>query len=264
MFYEIFVIGAGGTGTFFLKEVSRFLAGNKNIFAYHIFDGDVVERKNLARQSFIEDDIGRNKASVMAEILQDAFQIPWRAHDSYVTAPEQLTKLFTGKGRRGNHCDDVIPVIVSCVDNHACRLLLESIFEKEPNCILFDSGNEFTTGEVVLAYKRAGKIFGPVRSVYFPDVKNGDIRSRTEMSCEELNNVAPQHIFTNMMAANILASAISNLFEEKLTPGFVYFNTLKYQVEFVPYRGAIVDTTKQEEKENVKNSGRRSAKRKAG
>lgn len=252
MKFEFFVIGAGGTGTYFLKEVSRYLQGNmKNVVALHIFDGDVVEEKNLARQSFVRDDIGRNKASVMAEALEGNFGLSWRAHDVYVSCAEDVTKFFSRRYSRGAVTDVVIPVMVSCVDNHACRLVLEEIFDKEDNCILFDSGNEFVTGEVVFAYKSGGRVCGQTRSRYFPEMKDADLRARTEMSCEELNRVAPQHIFTNMLAGNILSSGVSNLLEGEnpLTPGVVFFNAAKYQVDFVPYKMAAET---QEPKKEVK------------
>ena len=44
--YNIIVIGAGGTGTYFLKEFSRFLCGTSSVIeSFSIFDGDVVENK---------------------------------------------------------------------------------------------------------------------------------------------------------------------------------------------------------------------------
>lgn len=256
MKYELFVIGAGGTGTYFLKEFSRFLCGNhavkKRILSMHIYDGDVVEEKNLARQAFTMEDVGRNKAAVMAEILNETFDLSYVAHDVYVTDEKQLTGVFKGKADYYSNSEPIVPVIVSCVDNHACRLLLEKIYESIDDCILFDSGNEFTTGEVVFAYKSNKVSYGLVRSGYFPDVREGDLRNREEMSCEELNHVSPQHIFTNMVAGNLLCSGLANLFDGKITPGFAYFNALSYSCDFVPYKGAPIPDKKEPEKKTAK------------
>jgi len=234
--YELIVVGAGGTGTYFLKEISRFLSGelSKRFSSFHIFDGDVVEQKNLARQCFAEEDIGRNKAAVMAEILNASFGIPYVAHPHYLLNIKELEKFIPAY----DSCDKVMPVIVGCVDNHACRLVMESFFENSKDCILFDSGNEFSSGEVVYSYKKDGVVFGPPRSFFFPDVREGDLRNREEISCEELNNVAPQHIFTNMMAGNLLCSGVANLLENKITPGFAYYNSLSYESGFMPFKGA--------------------------
>lgn len=229
--YQFFIIGAGGTGTYFLKEFARFLCANpvsKDIRSLYIFDGDIVEEKNIQRQAFLFDDIGRNKATCMAEILNETFSLDFKAVADYLTQKEQITGFFQR--------NRAIPVLISCVDNHACRLLLEEIFQDEKDCILLDSGNEFETGEVVYAYKRDGKTYGPPRSYYFPDIKTGDLRDVTQMSCSELNAVAPQHIFTNMLAGNLLLSGINNLFSGVITPGVTYFNAKKYDVAFYPFK----------------------------
>ena len=49
--FNIIVIGSGGTGTYFLKEFSRYLSGNRKVLkmiqSLTIIDGDVVEKKIL-------------------------------------------------------------------------------------------------------------------------------------------------------------------------------------------------------------------------
>lgn len=237
--YVFIIVGAGGTGTYFLKEFSRFIAGTefkKQIAAMYILDGDTVEKKNLTRQCFCEEDIGRNKAAVMAEILNEEFKLSFRSRNHYLLKKESITEMVRESSEYGKNN---IPVVISCVDNHACRLLLEEYFQEVSNCIYFDSANEYETGEVVYSYKFDGKVIGPVRSVYFPGIKQGDTRSREKMSCEELNQVSPQHIFTNMKAANLLLSGVANLFAGVVTPGFSFFNTFKYEEDFISSRGEV-------------------------
>lgn len=227
--YCLIVVGAGGTGTYFLKEFSRFIHGTdalKNFGKMVIFDGDTVEGKNLARQCFTQEDIGRNKASVMAEVLNDAFSLKWESYATYLTDIKQLDEVTK----------NFAPVIISCVDNHACRLLLEEFFHKKKTCIYFDSANEFETGECVYSYKKEGNVEGPVRSHYFPDIKEKQHKKVTELSCEELNNVEPQHIFTNMFAGNLLCSGMAKLLEKKHTPGVAYFNAMEPECTFIPYK----------------------------
>lgn len=231
--YQAVVVGAGGTGTFFLKELSRFLYKSRSsIKGVHIFDGDRVEERNLYRQCFMPEDIGRSKAAVMAEILGAAFDIPIMAYDAFLTEPGQLKQC-----RIFNIYNSLeMPLLIGCVDNHAARMVMEKFFEEEKNCIYFDAANEFETGEVVFSYKRDGVVFGPVRSCYFPELKGEKFQSRSEMSCEELNRAAPQHIFTNMLAGQILCSGVSNLLGGKITPGVAYFNALKYHCDFKSFR----------------------------
>lgn len=229
MAYSLVVVGAGGTGTYFLKEFSRFICGTANAGQFSsmvIVDGDCVEAKNLSRQCFCEEDIGRNKAVVMAEVLNEEFRMNFIASDSFISSKKQLEKMI-GYGK---------PVIVSCVDNHACRMILEDYFNSTADCIYFDSANEFDTGECVYSYKKNGEVIGPVRSHYFPHIRQEEHKAREEMSCEELNNVAPQHIFTNMFAGNLLCTGIANLLSGKVTPGVAYFNSLSYDCSFIEHK----------------------------
>lgn len=229
--YTLIVVGVGGTGSRFLREATQFLAysGEKSrITSIHLFDGDEVEEKNLRNQGFMREDIGMKKAAVLSEIYSEFLPFPIQAHCQYLSSIEPLEQIAL---RDRNS----IPVLFGCVDNHGCRLLMEDYFNKAQSCILFDSGNEFDTGEVVYAYKRDGKVFGPPRSFYFPDIKNGDLRNREEMSCEELNVVSPQHFLTNGVAASYLLKGLILLLQGQAIPGFQMFNALKMGFErFVP------------------------------
>ena len=132
--FNIIVIGSGGTGTYFLKEFSRYLSGNRKVLkmiqSLTIIDGDVVEKKNLGRQAFAPEDIGNYKASVMAAILNDAFELydtKWRGFPVYLTKTEQFSDFIKMKSS--------IPVIIGCVANHACRLVCAKYFKSCSNCI---------------------------------------------------------------------------------------------------------------------------------
>ncbi len=227
--FSLLVLGAGGTGTYFLKEFSRFIAGNplkKRICSMTIFDGDIVEEKNLSRQAFDETDLGMNKASAMADALYSAFNVKWSAVGEYVLRSEQLSTNII-----------CVPIIVGCVDNHACRLVCEEFFASKQTCFYLDSANEYDTGEVVFAYKAEGKVISPVRSHYFPKIKEKS-KSRVELSCEELNNVSPQHIATNMAAGNILLNEVCSILDGKPHPGLVTFDLSMYSQEYIKYKEA--------------------------
>lgn len=232
--YQILVIGAGGTGTYFMKEFSRYLAGNakamKKVLSLSVADGDLVEERNLARQAFDRLDIGQKKAAVMASLLNDCFDLGWDAYGKYLLKTEQISQVLgTALKKYGYRCkdSDVIPVVIGCVDNHACRLLCEEYFYLRDNCIYFDSANEFSSGEVVFASRVKGRTISPPRSRIFPDIKKGDLRSVEEMSCTELNAAAPQHIVVNMHAGLCLLSAVAKLLEENvLLSGVTFFDAM--------------------------------------
>lgn len=254
--YHVLCIGAGGTASYFLKEISRFIAyldveKKKRIKSLAVIDGDLVETKNLSRQAFFSEDEGWNKATVQACQLNEAFfeddSLNWNAYPTYVTTMEELDAIYQNqieKGRTsyyGNTEKVDVPFIIGCVDNDGCRMLCEEYFNQHEDCIYFDSGNEMYTGEVIFAYKFGGKVLSPVSSTYFPQMKAGDLRQITEISCTELNASAPQHIFTNMEAGLNLCKAFSILIEEnKLVRGYTYYNTRKFVQGFV--KAGISDT----------------------
>jgi len=229
MKYKVCCIGAGGTGGYFLKEFSRYLGGfRENISGLYVIDGDIVEEHNLSRQCFAEEDIGQYKSSVLAEILNDTFGVRWRSIPRYLENVEQLEEILELQG-------DEMPIILGCVDNHGCRLVCEKFYNKAENCIYFDSANEVESGEVVFCYKMKGRTSSPLRSEIFPDILQGDTRNVTEMSCEELNVVHPQHITVNMYAGLILLSAVTGLLEHgTIKPGFTSFNAASMTSEFIP------------------------------
>lgn len=228
--YSLLVIGAGGTGTYVLKELSRFLYdNNRKISRMTIFDGDTVELKNLSRQAFQSEDIGQNKAAVMADILSSAFDLRWESYGEYLLDSKTLDNFLY---------HNTVPLIVGCVDNHACRMVLEDYFNSHENCFYLDSANEYDTGEVIFSYKVEGQVLSPCRSHYFPKIREKS-KARNEISCEELNNVSPQHIATNMTAGNILLTEICSILNDKPHPGMVTFDTGMFSQEFIPYTAMV-------------------------
>lgn len=229
IFFKIICIGAGGTGGYFLKEFSRYLNGYMgNVHGLYLVDGDTVETHNLSRQCFQKDDIGFKKATVLAEALQEAFDVTWTSFPTYLENTEQLKQWL-------NIQDNEIPIILGCVDNHGARMVMEEYFRNATNCIYFDSANEVQSGEVILSYKIQGKQLSKLRSEIFPDVLKGDLRNVTEMSCEELNVVMPQHITVNMMAGLTLLTSVIGLIESNtVRPGMVCFNSFTMESEYIP------------------------------
>lgn len=252
MQYSILVIGSGGTGTYFLKEFSRYIATTapkiqEKIIRMVMADGDRVETKNLSRQCFSGDDIGRNKAAAYAEALNDMMvdisdgkcPLSWEAYSSYITDLEQLDNLLCNK-RDWNFWEH-IPIIIGAVDNDACRILCENWFEMHDSCYYFDSGNDFSSGECVYSYKENGNVLSPLKSHYFPVMKKQINIPVTELSCEELNNAAPQHILTNMLAAVQLLGGIMTLLDpgkkenENKRLGYSFFDAFDCINEFYQY-----------------------------
>lgn len=233
--FVIVVVGAGGTGTYFLKEIGRFIASlkdrKKNVIVISA-DGDVYEVKNCDRQACLPEDAGRNKAEVMAEALVDSFGIESISYPHYINSVDDIGNLFNYgagmlKSKSGMSCYNIIPVLVGCVDNVACRRLMIEYYESAETLAYYDAGNGFADGNVIYAFRQDGTEYSPCFAYYgfeYEDDGTGG-KAREEMSCTELNEVAPQHIVTNMTAGLCLLSGVIQLIENgTVTTGMTHFN----------------------------------------
>lgn len=218
---KVFIIGCGGTGSNLIKELARYLSTAQLDVSVTLIDGDVVEKKNLERQAFQESDCKINKAEAMADAVAEVFGITFRYYPHYITSKEQLKQIIN-KER-----PDDYSVIIGAVDNHHCRKILHQVFCDVKSISYIDSANEFEGGEVVVATRLNGIEVFPDRTYYFPEVLSDKNKSVTEMSCEELNNSSPQHIVTNLMAANICLSQLLHIMAGEFKYGGLYiFNAL--------------------------------------
>lgn len=251
MEFVLMIVGAGGTGGNFAKEFARYMASfykrGRSIKAV-LIDGDRIEKKNVDRQPFLKEDLNQSKAEILTEAIQENFELrDFKCYPHYITTPEQLKGLFSDI--KCNDGDTVcIPVIIGCVDNHRARQCMHEFFESEETCIYVDSANEFSVGEVVIGIRLDGREIAPDRCFYYPDVLTDDSPSAEEQSCGVVNMEKPQHLATNLQAANILLSVIVNIVSENiLKGGIIYFDREKYFSRFQPYEDAMKNTKMEED-----------------
>lgn len=69
----IYLIGCGGVGSFLSEALCRLHSPSE----ITLVDGDTLERKNLDRQIFRDSDIGKNKASALADRMKCQFIGKW-------------------------------------------------------------------------------------------------------------------------------------------------------------------------------------------
>jgi len=87
---KIVLVGTGGTGGYIVPQLYRLLYALDRPIRVILCDGDLVEEKNLGRQNFIEADLGKNKAMVLAERYSNAFGIETSYIPQYVEDEEML------------------------------------------------------------------------------------------------------------------------------------------------------------------------------
>lgn len=227
---DIVIVGCGGTGSHYIKELGRYLYGNNCLrndeIRIILVDGDLVENKNLVRQAFLPQDIGYNKAQVMAEMLSQTYGLSIDYYDGYIDCEKDIEKLVR---------DDSLVFLVGCVDNHQCRQSMHNFYMNREHCVYMDSANEYQSGEIVIGSRIGGVEMYPDRAAYFPDVLQEGAVKRSEESCEVLNQVEPQHLLTNQFAALILLVNTIKFLSDDWPGGIVFFDAFKcYSMDRTP------------------------------
>lgn len=243
--FNVICVGAGGTGGNFSKEFARFLsylvAPNVSV-TFSIVDGDIVENSNCSRQPFTRDDVALNKAVSLVEAIQDVFELKnIYAYTDYILRADNLIviekehSIYSNKTNSNSNDKDVV-ILIGGVDNHRARQVMDEYFKVTDNIIYIDSANEFSVGEICIGVRMQGKEIAAPRSYYFPDILTDSSPTAAELSCGAINISAPQHIATNLMAANLMLSLVTDVITNgNIRGGIIYFDAFKCFSRYVPY-----------------------------
>jgi len=227
---KIIMLGAGGTGGHIAPHLYRLLHTLERHTKVIICDGDIVEDKNLVRQNFINDDLGRNKAQVLAERYASAFGLEISYIPDFIEDEAWLAELVKPDKYHVNpnsyKIDEGLSILIGCVDNNRSRQLCHQVFKVADNLIYIDSGNGEYTGQVICGIKRSGKTYyKPIGDIY-PDVLLETDKFPTQLSCAEAAVSAPQSIVANIMAGTAVVSYLYNILVlGSISTRFVTFST---------------------------------------
>ena len=163
---KIFVIGCGGTGSRLVPLLAQFI---KTVTAgenprgtvvdpvIYLIDDDTIESKNLVRQNFIQADVGKNKAEVLAQRYGRAYG---------VNIIPIVKRVMPESGRRNRLFADLdMPpdrpgensLVIMCVDSAGARRDILSAWSldgmrggdiSEIAPVFIDAGNEDDFGQV--------------------------------------------------------------------------------------------------------------------
>ena len=212
---KVVIIGAGGTGGYVIPHLYRICFAAERDTRIIVCDGDVVEEKNLIRQNFIAQDIGENKAKILAERYASAFGITAEYIPNFIENEETLMELLTPE--RVNYTSPPLyekVILIGAVDNNRSRQICNDVFNVAADLIYIDSGNGESTGQVVCGVKQKGRTtYKPACKVYPDMLEIGDVSDLlpTEMSCAQRAVSAPQSVTANLMAATAVVSFLYNL-----------------------------------------------------
>jgi molybdopterin/thiamine biosynthesis adenylyltransferase len=164
---HVFQIGVGGTGSWLVAPIAKFLNNLSQRFgvntemSYTIVDDDTVEDRNILRQNFTHDDIGRSKSVVHVRknfmVFKNLFHVPNR-----LKTPAQVKNLFYGELEIDKDVvvrrqyENSLTIIFGCVDNNDARQLMYSFLKNRMDTpvIYFDCGNNLHSGQIVTNWFR--------------------------------------------------------------------------------------------------------------
>ncbi len=132
---SVALIGCGGTGSILAEHLARMIAGYRLGCELTLWDGDRVERANIARQNFARHEIGANKAEALALRLSGQFGLTIAARGRHVDRHETMP---TG-------------LVITCTDTlHSRRIVAERSAVALCPREWLDVGNELHHGQAVL------------------------------------------------------------------------------------------------------------------
>lgn len=246
---NITIIGAGGTGGYVVQYLGRLLyalaASQRTDIQLTVMDGDIVEEANLLRQHFLDRDIGRPKATVLAERFGAIYHLPIMAIPQYLTTEETLDTVLscprqvtwdTRADRASQRAYQYthrhpLDIIIACVDNHATRQVLDRGFRRFAHVVYIDAGNdgvyhspnphdpheaeaERTSGyggHVVVGVKTAGQVQLPPVGTVYPDILADTDTVLPGQACGRQAVTQPQRMLTNVWAAMTVVSAVNSI-----------------------------------------------------
>ena len=208
---NVLIIGAGGVASYMLPALRR----SFNLSGV-IFDGDILEERNLDRQLFDKKDIGDSKAGSLIKLnkLDEVKYLPEYFHEESWEDHESLL-----------HRAD-IQLMICLVDNHPARkAALQSADERQIPCLI--AANEYATSQVMY-YLPSWKDTPLDPRVKYPEILTADRGDPLGCQGEEAIEATPQLAIANQVAAS-LGNLMIYLWHDKFSN-----ITLAESMEFLP------------------------------
>lgn len=228
---NIYLIGAGGTGSFAAMNLARVAFELRRIgktVEMTVIDPDIVESGNIPRSNFCAAEIGRFKAQTLATRIS----LAWGLEVAYSNENFSYEKHL--KPSRNGYKE--LTVLIGCVDNHLARREIHRSLEEAnkynshsaPECWWIDGGNGKSSGQVLIGSEgireKAENHFSsstickklPAPSVVHPELlENQEIPSPREIaeriSCAERIMRGEQSLNINQRVAVEIGEMLAEL-----------------------------------------------------
>lgn len=177
---NIYIIGCGGVGSWLAPALTLLTSPG----LVTLIDADTLEEKNLDRQLFSANDLGKSKAEALAERYRCNFKSEWFCEGLMRFESEDW--------------------IISCVDNHLARRAALGECDRY-QCRGIFAANETHSAEAYF-YQPEWKGTPLDPRVYFPDIltdRSNDPRQRVIGCTGEVQRENPQLVTSNSLAASL-------------------------------------------------------------
>lgn len=210
---SILVIGAGGTGSDVLVRLAKLhtqlVALGSPGLRVKVMDADIVSESNCGRQHFSPSAIGLNKALVLVNSINLAYQVNWTG------IPDHFDLEHDDHRSLLNHGTDLV---ISCVDKAAFRVALCRAYRRvHTNVMLLDGGNGRDLGQVVLGH--LGRPFTGLRLPnvldLWPEIETVD--DADEPSCSAHEAMQKQSWPVNQAVALLMVELLWTLMRQGWT-----------------------------------------------
>jgi len=217
--YRVILAGCGGTGSFIAQDIARiaYHLKNKPMCPRIVFvDNDTVEAKNVGRQNFVESEIGKSKAQVLALRYNRAYGLDIEYfYDGIDKYPDLLDYSFSA-------------IVIGAVDNTRARGIIASAFSKTRRSTDFwlDCGNAKDSGQILIG--NSGKQvkkeqeqlqkLGICLSIPYPHLQHEEIitkEKKPKLSCAELAQTGEQSLMVNRAIAVFAGQYLYDIFVKR-------------------------------------------------
>lgn len=191
---KIILLGLGGRGSNIVTHIARLIKSKYTNIQLILCDGDRVEEKNLNRQvGFFKENLGQNKAKVLAEQINYMYDINCQYIDHYWNTND-FEKISI----------NVNDIVITEVDNHITRLLFANLL-KRLNFFWIDGANDKETGSTFICrnVKINNKTLNISRFSYYPSIMNELDIHPDDRSCADHVASGEQDYSVNILGAAI-------------------------------------------------------------
>ncbi len=193
---NIIMVGAGGTASHLLHPLVAYLGIEEEDWLIHLWDADIVEAKNLARQLFFPYDINTSKAQALARRFNDRVL----TYETYIGEDNVTDAIKDGD------------IVFICADNMAVRRVINDYCKTLDNIVLINGGNELYSGSAQIYIREDSKNITPPLDFWSPEFDPAnDEDDRSALSCAEIAILpgGEQTVMANNSVAALLLQAFA-------------------------------------------------------